>query len=65
MNYGLWGKPIGLAAGAGDYVIGPGFATYPAFPATLAGGFAKAVPVSAAVVAPYGKPFYGKPFWGI
>lgn len=61
MNYGLWGKPIGLAAGAFDYAIGPGFATFPFYPYTKIGGFTKAVPASKAFVAPYGKvPSYGK-----
>lgn len=59
MNYGLFGKPIGFAAGAGPYVIGPGFATYPAFPATIARGFAKAIPNYTFATAPFGK------FWGI
>lgn len=65
MNYGLFGKPIGFAAGAGPYVIGPGFATYPAFPATIARGFAKAIPVSSVAVAPWGKIAPWGKFWGI
>ncbi|HYF91697.1 MAG TPA: hypothetical protein VD969_05595 [Symbiobacteriaceae bacterium] len=61
MNYGFYGKPfgfgkpIGFVAGARPYVIGPGFATYPAFPATIAKGFAKAIPVTSVAVAPWGK----------
>ncbi len=63
MHFGKFGKPIGLAAGAGDYVIGPGFATYPAFPYTFAGGFGATIPVFGKAVKPFGK--FGKPFWGI
>lgn len=67
MNYAYYGKPfaksfgkpIGFAAGAGPYVIGPGFATYPAAGATIARGFTKAIPVSTVAVAPFGK------IWGI
>lgn len=57
MNYGKFVKPIGKAAGVGPYVIGPGFATYPAAGATKAAGFEKIIPVSTVAVAPFGKPF--------
>lgn len=59
MNYAFFGKPVGLVAGARPFVIGPGFATYPALGATYSKGFAKAVPVTRVAISPWGFGRYG------
>lgn len=61
MNIGYFGKPFVLPTGpyGGPYLIGPGFATYPAAGATLAAGYTKVIPVPTFAAAP----FYGKPFF--
>lgn len=57
MNYGKFAIPVGKVAGVRPFVIGPGFATFPAAGATKAYGFGKVIPVSRVYVSPYGKPF--------
>ncbi|MDF2627501.1 MAG: hypothetical protein K0R39_1332 [Symbiobacteriaceae bacterium] len=61
MNYGKFVKPVGKVAGVRPFVIGPGFATFPAAGATKASGFQKIIPTTRVFTSPFGKGF-GKPF---
>lgn len=57
---GLFGLPIGAAAGGFPGLIGPGFATFPALGATLGAGFGFAVPNTTVATTPF--PAFPFPF---